>query len=187
MPSPTSILPVLWSAWLLSWLIASLWAAKAVTQQTVRDRFAQTLPVWIGAVLLFRSPGGLFATTFYQYRPWIGWLAVALAAAGFAIAWWARIHLGRLWSAAVTLKAGHSIIRTGPYAYSRHPIYSGLLLAVLGSAVARGTLGGLLGFALIAIGFLAKLRQEEQFLTTRFGADYDAYRRDVKALVPGVW
>ena len=110
-----------------------------------------------------------------------------LATLGFAFTWWARIHLGRFWSAAVTLKADHTLIRSGPYAITRHPIYTGLLLAVLATALARGSLSGLLGFGLILLGLVLKLRQEEQFLNTQFGSAYDAYKKDVPALIPRLW
>jgi protein-S-isoprenylcysteine O-methyltransferase Ste14 len=114
-------------------------------------------------------------------------IALLLAALGFALTWWARIHLGRFWSAAVTLKAEHTLIRSGPYALTRHPIYTGLLLALLATAVARDSLGSLIGAGLILLGLVLKLRQEEQFLKAQFGAAYDAYKKDVPTLIPRPW
>ena len=186
MLSPLSSLAALWLAWLLSWFLASGWTTRTVTQQSAGARILQSVPVWIGAILLIRTSRDLLVTPFFQSRPWIGWIAVVLAMLGFAFTWWARIHLGRLWSAAVTLKADHTLIRSGPYAITRHPIYTGLLLAVLATALARGSLSGLLGFGLILLGLVLKLRQEEQFLHTQFGSAYDAYKKDVPALVPDV-
>jgi protein-S-isoprenylcysteine O-methyltransferase Ste14 len=97
------------------------------------------------------------------------------------------MHLGRLWSGSVTLKEEHVIVRTGPYGLTRHPIYTGLLLALIGTVLVRGTLGAVLGFFLIAIGIWVKVRQEEQLLISHFGDAYRAYRTAVPALVPRPW
>jgi protein-S-isoprenylcysteine O-methyltransferase Ste14 len=87
----------------------------------------------------------------------------------------------------VTVKAGHTLIRGGPYAVVRHPIYSGLSLAVLGTALAVGELRGLLAVGLVAFGFWHKSLLEERFMREEFGAEYERYCRDVKALIPFVW
>ena len=187
MLSPLSSLALLWITWLLSWLLASGWTTRTVTQQSARARIVQSLPVWVGAILLIRTSRELLVTPLFQVRPWMGWIAVVVAALGFAFTWWARIHIGHFWSAAVTLKADHTLIRSGPYAITRHPIYSGLLLAVLATALARGSLSGLVGFGLILLGLVLKLRQEEQLLNTQFGSAYDAYKKDVPALIPRLW
>ena len=105
---------------------------------------------------------------------------------GFGFAWWARVHLGRLWSGAVTLKRGHRVIDSGPYALVRHPIYTGLLEAALVSAVAAGTIASVAGFALATLGVWCKARVEERLLSTELGGQaYDAYRRRVPMFVPG--
>ena len=117
----------------------------------------------------------------------MAWPAVALAGLGFALTWWARLHLGRFWSAAVTLKADHTLIRSGPYGVTRHPIYSGLLLAVAATALLRDSLTGAIAVGLVAIGLIMKLRQEEEFLERQFGAAYRAYKCDVPALIPLLW
>jgi protein-S-isoprenylcysteine O-methyltransferase Ste14 len=105
---------------------------------------------------------------------------------GIALAIWARIILGTNWSAVVTIKQGHQIIRRGPYAVIRHPIYSGGLLALLGTAIAFGEIRGLIGFTLIFIAWWMKSRLEEAFLEEQFGADYTRYKREVKGLIPFV-
>ncbi len=185
--SPSTVLAVLWLAWLISWVLASGWTTTTVTAQSPGSRIAQSLPVWVGAILLLRSPAGMLARRFVPSPPWMGWIACLLAALGFALTWWARIRLGRFWSAAVTLKADHTLIRSGPYAFTRHPIYTGLLLALLATALSRGTLSSLVGVALVLLGLILKLRQEEQFLRTQFGPAYDAYRKEVPALIPRCW
>jgi protein-S-isoprenylcysteine O-methyltransferase Ste14 len=112
------------------------------------------------------------------------WILLALIVAGFLFAWWARIHLGTLWSGTITRKEGHRVVDTGPYAMVRHPIYTGLLLAAFATAVARGRWEALLGAALFALGCWIKARQEETFLSETLGPDYAAYRQRVHMLVP---
>ena len=100
-------------------------------------------------------------------------------------AWWARIHLGRLWSGTITRKENHHVVDSGPYALVRHPIYTGLIAAIAATAAAQATVTGLLGAALIAFGLWLKARVEEDFLTAELGADaYGAYRGRVPMLVP---
>ena len=108
-------------------------------------------------------------------------------AIGLGLAGWARFHLGRFWSGRVTLKEDHAIIRTGPYRIVRHPIYTGLVMAIAGTGLAQSTVAALAGLVLIVIGLIIKIRQEEQLLTDHFGAAYEAYRTDVRALIPYVW
>lgn len=178
-----------WGAWGLFWLLASGWSAPSHHRQPVAGRIFHLGLVLGGSALLFVTPSADHLLT----RPILG-AGIAPAVAGLALtliglsfATWARITMGRMWSARVTLKEGHVIIDRGPYALARHPIYTGLLLALLGTAAARGTVAGSLGFALIAVGLVVKLRQEERLLVGHFGAAYEAYRGRVKGLVPLVW
>src|ERR1051326_3044460 len=91
----------------------------------------------------------------------VGWAMVALAAAGFLFAWWARIHLGRLWSGSITRKEGHRVIDTGPYAIVRHPIYTGILTAAIATVVVRGTGHVILGAVLLIAAYWMKAKIEE--------------------------
>jgi protein-S-isoprenylcysteine O-methyltransferase Ste14 len=112
-------------------------------------------------------------------------MLVATTISGFAVAWWARITLGRLWSGSVTRKVDHEIISAGPYRMVRHPIYSGLLLSVAATAALRGTVAAVLGAAAIGIGLFVKARVEERFLRSELGRErYDGYARRVPMLVP---
>ena len=110
---------------------------------------------------------------------------VALTAVGLAFAWWARIHLGKLWSGGVVLRDDHRVVESGPYALVRHPIYTGLFAAVIAMAVVRATPISLLGAALFVLGFTLKARLEERFLETAM-PDYAAYRRRVGMIVPWI-
>ena len=125
-----------------------------------------------------------------HYRLWvtpdaIGWWLFGVAAIGVLFMWWARIHLGVLWSGSVTRKDDHKIVDTGPYRIVRHPIYTGLLIGALAVALLLGTVNGFAGFALLWIGFFIKARLEERFLRQGLGAEpYDAYAARVPMLVP---
>ncbi|MGC0776432.1 MAG: isoprenylcysteine carboxylmethyltransferase family protein, partial [Candidatus Acidiferrum sp.] len=112
------------------------------------------------------------------------WSGAAVTAGGLLFSVWARRHLGKNWSQAVTVKEGHELITTGPYALVRHPIYSGLLLGIVGCAVARGEWRGLLAVALVFGAVWHKLRLEEKWMRAQFGEPYEAYSRRVAALVP---
>jgi protein-S-isoprenylcysteine O-methyltransferase Ste14 len=115
----------------------------------------------------------------------VNWAMVAVAALGFVFAWWARIHLGRLWSGGITRKEGHHVVDTGPYAIVRHPIYAGIITSALATMVVLGNLHAVLGALLLIVGYWMKGRLEETFLREQLGADaYDAYRRRVPMLVP---
>jgi protein-S-isoprenylcysteine O-methyltransferase Ste14 len=112
------------------------------------------------------------------------WLGLIMLAAGIAFAVWARHDLGRNWSGTVTVKQNHELIRSGPYRLVRHPIYTGLLLAILGTAIAFGEWRGLLAFGLLTGSLLLKLRIEERFMSESFPKEYARYRAEVPALIP---
>ena len=114
------------------------------------------------------------------------WTGVVLTAAGVAIAIWARWHLGANWSGVVTLKEGHELIRTGPYRTIRHPIYTGILLALFGTAVAVGEVRGLLAVAIAWASFYWKARREEAFLTQEFGEKFGAHAKQTGMFLPKI-
>jgi protein-S-isoprenylcysteine O-methyltransferase len=111
----------------------------------------------------------------------------AITVAGVAVAVWARFYLGKNWSATVTVKQEHELIRSGPYSVVRHPIYSGFLLAILGTAIYEGELKGLFALVLASVTWKIKSLHEEAFMEAEFGAHYTQYKRDVKSLVPFIW
>lgn len=111
-------------------------------------------------------------------------IGLALLAAGIAFGYWARAILGRNWSGLVTLKEDHQLIRRGPYNLVRHPIYTGILTALLGTTLALGQLRHVIGWAIVAVGLWLKSRVEERWLLREFGSAYETYRKEVPALVP---
>jgi protein-S-isoprenylcysteine O-methyltransferase Ste14 len=121
---------------------------------------------------------------FLPFSAWSFWSGAAITAVGLLFSVWARRHLGKNWSQAVTVKQNHELITSGPYALVRHPIYTGLLLGFLGSAVARGEWRGLLAVALVFGALWNKLKLEEKVMRAQFGGPYETYSRRVAALVP---
>ena len=176
----------LWAGFLVVWSLWAIWTKPTERRESAGSRFSYTLFVLAGFYLLFARRVGLS----WLNRPilppagWVTALAVAMTAAGLLFAIWARAHLGGNWSGTVTMKVGHELVRSGPYRWVRHPIYSGIFLAVLGMALERRQLRGLVALALIYAGFFRKIRKEEQFMHTLFGPGYDEYRRTTGALIP---
>ena len=184
--TPHDATEYVWLAWLISWFAAAAWSDRAVNRPSLRRQLWYRATTMCGALLMF----GVFGIRRYDIRFWeldggVGWLLVAIAVGGVLFMWWARLHLGRLWSASVTRKADHHVIDTGPYAVVRHPIYTGLLLAIAATVFVRATAETLAGAAILATGIYVKARTEEAFLRDQLGAEtYDAYARRVPMLVP---
>ncbi len=114
------------------------------------------------------------------------WLGVATLSIGLSFSIWARRHLGTNWSGTVTVKVDHELIRTGPYRLVRHPIYTGILVGFLGTAISLSEWRGLAAVALVIIAFSLKIRLEEQWMTETFGDAYRRYCAEVKSLIPFV-
>ena len=171
----------MWLAWLGYWMAAAAGAKRDSRRETPGSRFAHLLPLGLAILLISVPPHfGRFLPRMWAFY----WLGVALLAAGLGFACWARVHIGRNWSGVVTVKQDHELVRSGPYRIVRHPIYSGLLLAFLGTAVARGDWQALLAVPLVLVAFWRKIRLEEQWMEEQFPRDYPGYRATVAALVP---
>ncbi|HTC25877.1 isoprenylcysteine carboxylmethyltransferase family protein [Dyella sp.] len=177
-----------WLIWLIYWGVSALNVKSAVRVESGLSRFGKyALPLIIAVMLLqnYRLYRGTFLVErFVPAQLWVVWLGFALTVAGLAFACWARVILGRNWSGVVQLKQDHELIVRGPYSLVRHPIYTGLLLAFFGTAVAIGEWRGLIATAIVGMSFWRKLRLEERWLTELFGEQYRAYMQRVKALIP---
>jgi len=179
------LLLALWTGWAFYWWLTSIDVKKTTRREPLVSRVLHLGPMLVAATILWspRFVPGL-ETRFMPWAPWEYWLGVGVTVGGLAFAVWARRHIGRNWSAIVTLKQDHELVTSGPYALVRHPIYTGLLLGFLGSAIALGQWRGLLAVAIVYVALLRKYRLEERWMRERFGVAYDAYRARVKALVP---
>ena len=180
----TWIVAAPWLVFLAWWIIrAALGTARTEQQESSRQQLTHRLLLGAGGLFLAYPPAGMSA------RLWPGNLvvlgvAIGLEVVGVAFAIWAREHLGRLWSGTVTLKEGHHIVQTGPYRLARHPIYTGMMTAFIGTALARGNVAALVALALFAAGIARKITIEETMLGERFGDEYAAYRKKVAAIIP---
>jgi protein-S-isoprenylcysteine O-methyltransferase Ste14 len=178
----------LWLSVGIIWLFGAIAAKRTERTQSPASRFMQISFEIFAFLLLFGGVGPLwlrlrFVAPESKSVPWLG---LALTALGIAFAVWARLWLGRNWSGRVTIKEHHELVQSGPYAIIRHPIYSGFLLAILGTALVRGELAGLLALAVAILAWVLKLKTEEAFMLRQFDGAYLEYKRRVKALIPFV-
>jgi protein-S-isoprenylcysteine O-methyltransferase Ste14 len=176
----------LWILFGVYWLVSAFKRKKTKQRENWGQRLRYVLPLVVASYLLSRPAAhyGWLGARFVPASDAVGWAGVLLTAAGVAIAFWARWHLGANWSGVVTLKEGHELIRTGPYRTIRHPIYTGILLALLGTAVNLGEVRGLLALAIAWLSFYIKARREESFLTQEFGPGFAEHRRHTGMFLP---
>jgi len=182
---------ILWCAWYVYWIVSARHRIRntpdaPAKHESFAGRLVYMVILILGFVLLF----GRVRMPYGQLRLWNASrisdaLGVSIQAIGLAFSVWARRALGKNWSARVTIGAKQELIVAGPYRIVRHPIYSGLLFALMGTAVIAGNLNALAGFLLILVSVLIKLGREESALRQHFGEAYADYARRVPALVPG--
>jgi protein-S-isoprenylcysteine O-methyltransferase Ste14 len=180
------LFPSMWLSWVVYWVWASRHAKPSERRESLGSRLLHVLPLLLAVGLLWskRIPVALLNERLFLWAPWEFWIGALITAAGLLFTVWARVYLGRNWSGVVTIKQGHELIDTGPYALVRHPIYTGLLVAFIGSVVALGEWRSLLAVLIVWAALWRKLRLEEQWMTERFGERYVAYCQRVPALVP---
>jgi protein-S-isoprenylcysteine O-methyltransferase Ste14 len=185
---PERTVSILWVLWYLSWIVAAWWSERVIKRPGLRYEVAYRLFIGTGVMLLFGYYPYLRGSDAVLWRlpSLAAWSLLAPVTLGFIVTWWARIHLGRLWSSSVTRKSEHRVIETGPYRLVRHPIYWGLTLAAVSTAVIRGRLSAILGALALAFGFYVKARLEERFLREELGPEYELYTRRVGLLLPSV-
>ena len=189
-----TIIVLSWVAFLLVWGVSAFFVKRDVRgggwQRFWVVRLAAAAIVIVVAVRLrrsTRSPGAvLFAHPLFTPPPALGWIDALLTAIGIGVAIWARLTLGRNWSSHPAMKEQHELVTIGPYAYVRHPIYAGIMLAALGVAL-TGMLFGIGMFVIISIMFAWRISKEEQIMLDLFPSHYPAYQKHTKRLVPFVW
>ena len=172
-----------WAVFVAWWLVRAFGTARTERSEGPRQRAAHGVLLVAGTLFFVAGPASLRHPLWPRPLPRLC-VALAVEVAGVAFAIWAREHLGRLWSGTVTLKEGHRIVQSGPYRFVRHPIYTGILLGLVGDVLVRGNVAALIGFALIAAGIARKMAIEEEMLGERFGAEYGDYRSKVAAIIP---
>jgi protein-S-isoprenylcysteine O-methyltransferase Ste14 len=186
MMRPATVIWSLWIAFTASWLLAAWWSNSTDKRLGLRRELFYRLLLLVGGLVLlipahgYQGPLRLWHVTRAQ-----AWVCIVLIAGGFAFSWWARVHLGALWSGAIVRKSAHRVIDTGPYALVRHPIYTGILLAVYATATAKGTVPGVLGALIITLGLWMKAALEERWLSAELETgEYVRYRQRIPMLIP---
>jgi protein-S-isoprenylcysteine O-methyltransferase Ste14 len=183
-----TLIPTLWLAWLLYWWLSARNVKPTRSREPLAAELRHRAPLMLAALFLV-APRWVPRVLTRRFLP-VGWLfpvlGVVLLATGLGFTVWARQHLGRNWSARVVVKEGHALVRTGPYRYVRHPIYSGILLAFLGMVVAIGEWRGLVALVLAGTSFMVKSRAEERRMRETF-PEYAEYEQETAAIVPFVY
>lgn len=178
-----------WGTLVVVWIVGAFSTKSTERSASNASRlvlFGPVILVW----LLVRThviPAGWIVLHPWPDNPAIEVLGLALTVLGCLFAVWARLTLGSNWSGLPTVRRGHELVVRGPYRLVRHPIYTGILLAVAGSAIANGAIGWMLSWFVVFIGYAVKIGQEEKLMMETFPQDYPEYRRRVKALIPGVF
>ena len=179
MPALTTAIAFAWILFGLYWLVSAFGVKEGAAS---RRRIPLTGVTAIAVVLLVRVlRGGSLAV----HSPILGAIGALVFASGLAVAIWARVHLGRNWGMPMTQKAEPELVTSGPYRFVRHPIYSGLLLALVGTALATNLLGLVIAVIFGAY-FYYSASVEEKNLGAAFPTEYPAYRAQTKMLIPFV-
>lgn len=187
------LVALLWAVWMAVWCAAALFVKRTQRRERLGPTLLERVPILIGFFLFLlphwmpRRLPSVLTRRLMDEPPTVAIIAVLLVFGGVLFSVWARAYLGRNWSGEVMVKIGHTLITSGPYRWVRHPIYSGLGLALIGTALASGTFSGFLGLAFILFAFLVRVRQEEALMRQTFPGDYVAYSGRTARLIPGIY
>ncbi len=179
----------LWAGFFALWVVWGVRTKPTQMRESVSSRLSYTVLTVAAFYLMVAAnvPQPWLGIWLFPANRWIGAVGIAVTAVGLGFAVWARSYLGGNWSGAVTVKVGHQLIRSGPYRWVRHPIYSGLIVAMVGTALERRQVRGLVAVALLYAGFKIKSKIEERTMSGAFGAEYQEYSRNTGAIVPRLW
>ncbi|MGH8290925.1 MAG: methyltransferase family protein [Steroidobacteraceae bacterium] len=181
---------IVWLLWMIVWFVFARDVKVTIRRQAALSRLLNMALLLYAAALLWTPrvaiPG--LSGRVVPASQWQFWTALGaiLTLLGLLFTVWARVYLGRNWSGVAALKADHELITGGPYRWVRHPIYSGLALAFVGTAMAVERWRGVVAVALALIAIAQRIVVEERFMRQQFGAVYDRYAEHVRALVPGL-
>ena len=175
---------MIFAAW---WLVSALRVKTPAERQSRWSALAHRIPVGLGWFLLaYQGLPPPMNLVLMPRTDWVRIIGVVVCVLGLYVTLWARRTLAGNWSSDVTFKQSHELVKTGPYRFVRHPIYTGLLVMCLGSAIEIGRLHCFLSLVVVGIGFWIKLKQEESIMLRHFPNEYPVYQKQVKALVPFV-
>jgi len=183
------VISLLWVGIFVLWAITGLTSKQTVQARSEGPSRIAVWIVWLAWWLLLTHGFGIemLSVRFAPKTTTAAYAGLAITIVGLALSVWARIQIGTNWSGLIHVKEGHQLMHTGSYAIVRHPIYSGFMLATLGTAIAFGEISGLIAFVMILGAWGYKSRLEETAMIEHFGEEYETYRRKVKGLIPFVW
>jgi len=182
-PALIVILAIAWTAVGLSW------GAPSKAAQSGEFKWYRLLRLFVlagvFALLFWKATAlGFLGKRFVPDNTSLGLVGFFAAIAGMFVTWWSRIVLGKYWSDKVIVQSEHQLVRSGPYARIRHPLYTGVLVAVLGTALVVGEVRGLLSFVILLTNYVIKAKREERVLQQRFGPEFDTHVRNTGFLLP---
>ena len=174
-----------WLIWLVTWILAAGWSARVASHHDLGAESPSRVLTLAAIVMLLASYWPVAWGVLWTTSPTIGWSMFLIVVLGLAFTWTARLHLGPLWSSTSAPTEDHRIVDTGPYGIVRHPVYAGLLLAVIATAIERGRVESVAAALVLIAGVSLRAKLEERFLRRDLGDDvYGSYRRRVPMLVP---
>jgi protein-S-isoprenylcysteine O-methyltransferase Ste14 len=178
----------LWIVWAFIWMLWAFRSKQTKQSEGLVSRFTYIIPAWASICLI--SLPRTFAmwgnTAIFPSSATLAAIGIAITCLGFAVTLWARLILGSNWSGTVTIKVDHELIRTGPYRWVRHPIYTGLIVALIGTAIVLDQWRGVPAIFLLWLAFTIKRLKEEQFMRQTFGEQYTAYSQTTGAIFPSL-
>jgi len=172
-----------WACFIFYWEAAAKNSSPARVSESRSSRRVHELLLNAAFLLMILPVPGL-RQRFLPDTAFVVWTGVSVQTAAFVLGIWARRVLGRHWSGEITIKVDHQLIRSGPYRFVRHPIYTAWLGMFAATALVSGQIHAVLGFAMAAFAYWRKIRLEEANLKNAFGPEYDSYRSETWALVP---
>ncbi len=181
-----NIISACWILFTVIWLSAAFWTKRSVYRESRLQRLRYTVPILLGGFLLAKGHrlSDPLNHRIIPHLEALAWTGVVLCVAGLAFCIWARFTLGRNWSGVVTLKGGHELITSGPYALVRHPIYTGLLAMFVATVIVLGHVAGIVAMPFVFVSIWIKLRGEEKVMLKQFPNEYAAYQQRVKRIIP---
>jgi protein-S-isoprenylcysteine O-methyltransferase Ste14 len=186
---PYYIIGICWTIFIVVWIVSAMGSKRTVRNASWWKGALVRVGIFIVVVWLINDSGsssGFFARSAESFsNPVLNWIGVILCIIGIAFALWARAYLGRNWGMPMSIKENRELVTAGPYRFVRHPIYTGMIVAILGSALVGG-LPWLVFFVAYMIYFLYSATREEKMLAEEFPDTYPAYKKRTKMVIPFV-
>jgi protein-S-isoprenylcysteine O-methyltransferase Ste14 len=182
---PGAFIAAVWIVWLVTWILAAGWSARTASHHDLGAESPSRVLTLAAVVMILASYWPLPDAVLWIASPAIGWAMAGLVVLGLGFTWAARLHLGPLWSSTSAPTEDHRIVDTGPYGIVRHPVYAGLLLAAVATAIEGGRIEAIAGALALVAAISLRAKLEERFLRLDLGDEaYASYRRRVPMLIP---